>query len=160
MLIVLSNSLYSQEKRTSQYLRTDSSLNQILALRLKATVDWTKYSNENTMGASFMKFKIKNGGIDSVVFTGRPPSIIISSFTNALSQSAASFNESNATYLLPIIYVFEVYGKKPKETAASNLVHLLKDLYEDNNPIAFPGQGNYKPIECVILNPYLVKSSW
>lgn len=160
IVLVISNNLYSQENGALSYLKTDSSFNQILAIRLKAIVNWEKYSTENTVGASFMKFKVTNGVIDSIVFTGRPPSIIISSFTNAVQESVSWFKESDYFYLLPIIYVFEIPGKKPKETTAYNLAHLLKDIYEDKNDVAFPGQGNYKPFQCIILNPYLVKSSW
>jgi hypothetical protein len=158
--VLISSNLYSQGNSDLSYLKTDSSLNQILAIRLKAIVNWEQYSNENTIGASFMKFKVNNGSIDSVTFTGRPPAVITSSFNNAVRQSASLFNESQYFYLLPIIYVFEMPGKKPKETTASNLVHLLKDIYEDKKPIAFPGQGNFEPFQCIILNPYLIKSSW
>lgn len=143
-----------------RYIKRDSSINLILHHHLKSIVSWNKYENINRSDVTFIKFKVKDGSVDSIVFTGNAPEIIITSFTKALQLTETIWKETGEeVFLLPVVYIFEKDGHKPNIGSSTSIIDLLKDIYQDPK-LSLPGQGNYEPLKCVLLNPYFIKTSW
>lgn len=107
---------------------------------------------------SFVKITVACKKVAGTCFSRFTPAVITETIEKALACTNGYWLDTDTTvYLLPVVYVFES-NCQPVNRSSVSVLQILRDLSGNGDKPAFPGAAAEKPMTCVLLNPFLVKS--
>lgn len=170
MLFFVTTLLYSQEK--NEYVLPvlkikDGNIGNIVWEYYSKTPEKSKIDSSCYMGCSFVRFKVDTlGKIADILFSRNTPDNLIPFISKAISSTNGEWepaysNNKKITsnfFLLPIFFILE-NNCTPKDGSYASLLSILTT---NNTPIpnypSFSGIYPESALECILLNPILLKS--
>lgn len=107
---------------------------------------------------AFVKITVTARKVSGISFSRFTPSVISETIEKAVARTNGFWLDTDTTvYLLPVVYVFES-NCRPVNRSSVSVLQMLRDLSGDGDVPAFPGAATEKPMACLLLNPFLLKS--